>query len=153
MTGCLGVLASLLSLAVVGLTNPVNYWITMCCYGFFSGPVFVSGMTWCDRYVQMTATAFAVMDIAIGVGVFTFNWLYGYLLNRYPDNVVVVYYIGLGCAVIGFVLFTLMQVRGHLHGDRYAEVIVCERNDNMIDNNKHTDNMIDNKKPISTQMS
>lgn len=115
----IGVFASLLAMVLVGLNSKLNFWLTMCFYGIFTGPVFPSGMAWCDRYVQMTATAFAVLDIGIGVGLFFFSWLYGYLLNKHPDNVVVIYYVGLGCAVLSLILLVIMQIRGSLHGDRY----------------------------------
>ena len=108
------------SLLVVGLDSPLNYWLCICLSGFFAGPLVPSTMTWMDRYIEMTALAFASLSIGLATGGFVTAWISGEIF-QYSDPVYL-YVISLSCGVVIVLLVIVGQILGSLHGDRYHKM-------------------------------
>ena len=116
------ILASQIVLVLLGLQNVTAYWVGSCAFNMFSSPLFPSVLAWADKYVQMTAVAVAVVDVATGIGSFVFAWLAGYVFHYKEQGALWVLYLSLGCGITMSLLMILLQICGSCHGNRFDRV-------------------------------
>ena len=105
------------ALMTVGLRSAISYTTCICLSGFFAGPLIPSAMTWMDRYIEMTAFAFAFMSVGMSVGGFLSNWLSGTIFQNEGAHQLFVWSVSCGVALT--VLVVIGQILGCIHGDRY----------------------------------
>ena len=113
-------LAVHISLVLIGLDSATTYWVCICLSGFFAGPIVPSTMTWMDRYIEMTALAFASLSIGLTLGGFVTNWISGDIFQY--DDPVYLYVYSLSCGVAIVILVVIGQILGSIHGDRYKKM-------------------------------
>ena len=81
-----------------------------------SAPVWPSGLTWADKYIILSGTVLAGIDIFVALSGFIFNWFVGYLYtNHGPDSI---FYYMFIMACIMCVLILIMQIVASTRGMR-----------------------------------
>lgn len=109
-----------LLLLFYGLTDVKSFWILVCLVSFFTGPTLSSFMTWSDRYIEVTGTVVAIIDIALAAGTFGTLWTSGHLYEQ--SGTVGVFSVGFVSGLMLLTVLVVLQIISHLKGDRYMHL-------------------------------
>ena len=126
------ILIATVTLLLWGLEYAVVYWVATCVFNTFSSPLFPSVLAWADKYVQMTAVAVAVVDVATGIGALVFTWLAGYVFDYKTNGAAWILYLTLGCTVAMTLFMVAMQILGSCHGNRFESSENTEEDDEAL---------------------
>ena len=113
-------IASQVFLVLFDFHSHTQFTVAVLVFGFCSGPIFPSGMSWMDRYLRMSNLAYAFLSVGSSIGGFFFSWLAGQLFENKP--VISIFYLSLSCCVAALAVLVAMQVVAARRGDRFRDV-------------------------------
>lgn len=105
-------------LSIIGHKEVWVLWICNAVLGLTIAPVFPSGMSWANRYLDMSAMACAVLLVGSASGGFVYQWLTGALFEYYGPNTLM--YVMVGYALNLAILFAVMQFIAARKGERFG---------------------------------
>ena len=82
-----GLLVSAMLYVAVSSDSATAFWVVTQAVGFFSGPLYPSGMGWANCHVEMTGTAISLCMTGSCFGAFIYLKLLGYLYETYGPQV------------------------------------------------------------------
>lgn len=124
-------LTSLLLLVILpGSTLPL--WILTIISGLMNGPMYPTGVSWANIYLNMTGVAITLLVLGAGLGGYTITKLIGHLYDVFgPQQFVYLNFsVSVFILIIVVTMTTLITFRKHIFQRNYVELKV----DNNIDN-------------------
>ena len=105
-------------LTFYGLHSDAALWTLSCSLVFFTAPTYPTAMAWADRYIEVTGSVVAMIDIGIGLGGFTALFITGNLFQNHGSQAVLKF--GLALAVLVTAVYLPLQLISWRNGDRHA---------------------------------
>ena len=110
-SGCL--LVSTICHVLLSGSSAIALWIIIQPMGFFTGPLFPSGMGWGNHHVRMTGSAVAVPLLGACIGSFAYLKLIGNLYDTYGTHTFL--YTLLGNGIVMLLITLLLHMTAVLH--------------------------------------
>ena len=95
------------------------FWIATATLGLGMASIFPSGISWVERYIQMTGKATSVFVVGSALGEMVLPVMTGYLLSK---DYMWLMYLELGCAIFSAFLYIIMQNLACSVGERYEHL-------------------------------
>ena len=109
-----GLLISAICHASLSGRSAIALWIIIQPMGFFTGPLFPSGIGWGNFHVKMTGSAVAVLQLGACVGSFAYLKLIGFLYDTCGTQTFL--YTLLGNGIVMLLIVILLDMTDILHG-------------------------------------
>ncbi|CAH1788514.1 unnamed protein product [Owenia fusiformis] len=97
-------------LAIFGGASSTVLWICSCIFGFLVAPIFPGGITVYNQYIDIQAMIFALSEGGAGLGGMFWQWMSGFLINRYGPESLLYHNVVYICLLI--VVYCIIQVIG-----------------------------------------
>ena len=105
-----GLLVSAILYVTINGDSTMAFWVVTQAMGFFSGPLYPSGMGWANHHVEMTGTAISLCMTGSCFGAFIYLKLLGYLYETYGPRTYL--YFLLFYSVAMFLITGLLDIVG-----------------------------------------
>ena len=117
-----GVLISAICMVLFGAGSSMALWVLIQPIGFFTGPLYPSGMGWANYHVCMTGFGITVLIFGESFGTLAYLKLLGYLYDTYGPKTYLYTLVGNGAAML--IVVIVLDVIGFRHGGRFVNTSV-----------------------------
>ncbi|XP_013406115.1 sodium-dependent glucose transporter 1-like [Lingula anatina] len=106
-------------LSALGYKNEIVFWIFNALLGLFLAPVFPSGVSWANRYLDMSGIAVAIVLLGASGGGFVYQWITGALFDAIGPNALM--YVMTGDGLLLAQSYVTLQIIASRQGDRFTK--------------------------------
>ena len=128
-------ISSLTVLSLWSDTYDAVVWFGSACLGMGMASIFPTGISWAERYMQVTGRATAVFVVGCALGEMCLPAFTGFMFEHF--NPMGLIYIELGCAIICMVLYIIMQNIASNYGVKYHALGASSRS--LLVHDEHLD--------------
>ena len=110
---------SLLALVISIDSNPTMMWYCTVVLGVGMASIFPTGVSWAERYIDLTSRATAVFVVGSSLGEMCVPAFTGYMFEQKGPKWLI--YIVFGLAILSIVIYIIMQNLASNSGDKYSK--------------------------------
>ena len=107
-----------------GMSSAIALAVTSCLLNFMLDPIYPSIMAWADRFIIVTGSVVAIIDIGIGLGEFVALFIAGvFFQNRGSQSILTLCFLLTALVVLVYIPLQAVSWR---HGDRHEHIETAE---------------------------
>ena len=114
-----GILLSAISLVTFSGSDSTALWIIIQPIGFFTGPLFPSGMGWANFHLKITGVGITILVLGASIGAVAYMKMMGFLYDAYGPRTYMYSLLGYGISM--FVISALLDMLGWRHSKLFTK--------------------------------